>query len=193
VGGRRDGAQGARAEEAAEGGARRLREREAAATEEATRGQEARPGQGAAAAAAGGGGAAAAGAGSERAAYIRLGLRSAPSGRGRMRLQKAAPEVLTSSALEAAFADFGVRVVRVDAESALLAVTGEKRALGCVLSFHGWVDRPCDEATRAVYRRVRVVVAPVSANGRALSGPNPTMAATCKCVVACDAEGGALV
>mmetsp|Transcript_16275 Transcript_16275/g.52077 ORF Transcript_16275/g.52077 Transcript_16275/m.52077 type:complete len:371 (-) Transcript_16275:43-1155(-) len=168
----------------AEEQARRLRAREAA-------GEPAGGAAGAGAAPAGG--ARAPGASDGGSAYVRLAFRGPRPGRRARRNCKGAPEAPTAAMLEEAFADFAARVVRLDAESALLVVTGESRALGCALSFHGWAERPCDEATRAVYSRVRVVVAPVSADGRALPGPTPTVAATCKRVVACDADGGSLI
>lgn len=120
--------------------------------------------------------------------YARLGLRASCKMRKGL-----AGEAVTAAGLQAAFADFGARVVKLDADSAILAVAGESRALGCALAFHGWTERPHDEAMRAVYRQVRVVVAPVSVSGRALAGPAPTVAATRQRVVACDGEGAGLL
>jgi hypothetical protein len=83
--------------------------------------------------------------------------------------------------LEAAFAEFEAHVVSIDAirGSAVLAVAGGAgRALACALAFHGWPQRIHNEATQTVYRSIRVVVAPVTAGGRALAGPRQTIAAS---------------
>jgi len=96
--------------------------------------------------------------------------------------------------LEAAFQQHGAKVVSLGASNAVLKVPGgESCAVSCAVTFHGWEGSACSEATRSVYKDIRMVVAPVSVSGSALPGPNPTVVASKLHVVTCDQAGAKLL
>lgn len=102
---------------------------------------------------------------------------------------KQGESIPSADELATAFAEFDARVVSVTSEVAVLAVASQDNAMGCALAFHGWTKKVYAEGQKRVLRTIRIVTAPVTATGRAMSGPRATVAATQSRVVACDHEG----
>mmetsp|Transcript_81161 Transcript_81161/g.225884 ORF Transcript_81161/g.225884 Transcript_81161/m.225884 type:complete len:215 (+) Transcript_81161:438-1082(+) len=102
--------------------------------------------------------------GADAAGYVRLVLRGG--------------QAPTAAELERSFDEFGAFVASLDQRAAVLKVSDEAKALACARAFHAWPSKPHCAAVQAVLRRIRVVAAPVAADGRALPGSHPVMAAT---------------
>lgn len=101
------------------------------------------------------------------------------------------PAPVSANDLEAAFGSFHARVISLQPPRVVLAVPGDdKAAVACALFLHGWTGHPnlCERDKR-VFKAVVLAIAPVAADGRAVSRDRATLAVSLKKVALCDEHG----